>query len=367
MSFLPFGALESIRADLGLSYTQAGVVLASVSVGGLLGNLAAIAADHVDRRWLSSAGALVYAVSMAGFALGRSFPVLVIAAVLLAIGSDAMISGTEVALVDVVRTEHPDDDTASHLSTVLARQGLGAYVGDLLGPLTLSGVVAAGWSWRWAFAVGAAACAIFAVALARQPLPPPHANGEDDTEGPGAAAWRLLRDRRLLQLGLLSLGVAVLDEEFAAFLIAYLQVERGLAPAAATALVLAEVAGGLTVSAVLAARRSARGSLRVAGAAVGVGAVIVVAGPGWASVAIGGFLFGAGVAASWFSLQARVLSHSVGRAGTATAVVALVETPAMAAPVLAGALTDAAGLGLALAAHAAVAVAFALGCALADR
>ncbi len=343
-------------------------MLAATSVGGLLGNFAAIAADHVDRRWLSSAGALVYAVSMAGFAVGRSFPVLVVAAVLLAVGSDAMVSGAEVALVDVVRAEHADaDDTAGHLTTVLARQGLGAYAGDLLGPLTLAGVVAAGWSWRWAFAIGAAACAAYAVALARQPLPPPRPDDTEDAEGPGAAAWRLLRDRRLLLLGVLSLGVAILDEEFAAFLIAYLQVERGLTPAAATALVLAQVAGGLTVSAVLSARRAGSGSLASAGAAVAAGAVIIVAGPGWVSVAIGGFVFGAGVAASWFSLQARVLSHAVGRAGTATAVVSLIETPALAAPVVAGALADAAGLGVALAANAAVAVAFALGTFLAGR
>ena len=341
-------------------------MLASISVGGLVGNVAAVAADHVDRRWLSSAGALVYAASMTGFAIGRSFPVLVIAAVLLAIGSDAMIVGTEVALVDVVRAAHPDaDDPSGPLRAALARQGVAAYAGDLLGPLTLAGVAAAGWSWRWAFAVGAAACAAYAAALARHSFPPPHAVDPDDTEGPGAAVWRLLRDRRLLLLGLLTLGVAILDEEFAAFLIAFLQVERGLTPAAASA--LAEVVGGLLASAVLAARRGAPVSLAAAGSAVGAGAVVVVAAPGWVGVAAGGFIFGAGVATSWLSLQARVLSYAVGRAGTATAVVSLIETPSLAAPVLAGALADRAGLGIALAAHAGVAVAFAVGCALASR
>lgn len=343
-------------------------MLAAISVGGLVGNVAAVAADHVDRRWLSSAGALVYAVSMAGFAIGRSFPVLVVAAVLLAVGSDAMISATEVALVEVVRAAHPDaGDTSGPLRTALARQGVAAYAGDLLGPLTLAGVAAAGWSWRWAFAVGAAACAAYAAALARHSFPPPHAGDPDDTDGAGAAAWRLLRDRRLLMLGLLTLGVAVLDEEFAAFLVAYLQVERGLSPAAASALVLAQVAGGLLASTALAVRRGAPVSLTAAGTAVGVGAVVVVATPGWVGVAAGGFIFGGGVATSWLSLQARVLSHAVGRAGTATAVVSLIETPSLAAPVLAGALADRAGLGIALAAHAGVAVAFAVGCALASR
>jgi DHA1 family multidrug resistance protein-like MFS transporter len=363
VSFLPAGALESIRADLGLTYTEAGAVLAAIYVGGLLGTFISVAADHVDRRWLSAGGALVYALSMAGFAVGASFPVLVAAAVLLALGSDAMVSGTEVALVDVVRAQTDEDGTSGRLATVLARQGFGAYVGDLLGPLTLVAVVAAGWSWRLAFVVGAVVSAVYAAVLASQPFPATQANGDDD-EAPGAAVWRLLRDRRLLALGLLTLGLALADEELTAFLVAYLQVDLDFSAGAANAMVLAEVVGGLVATAGLAVRRTTTDGVAIPGAAMAGGIVLMVVVPRWPVIALGAFVFGAGLAISWTRLQARVLSHSVGRAGTATAVVSLVEIPAVAGPIVAGALADAAGLRATLAAYAVVAVVFALGSAL---
>ena len=78
-AFLPAGAMESIRADLGLSYAQAGVLLALLPAGGVLGIFLMAAADFVSRRLLGAAGALVYALCLLTFATGRSFMVLAIA------------------------------------------------------------------------------------------------------------------------------------------------------------------------------------------------------------------------------------------------------------------------------------------------
>ena len=54
--FLPFGSLESFRADLGLTYAQAGAVLAAIAPGALVGGVFAAAADRYSRRVISAGG-----------------------------------------------------------------------------------------------------------------------------------------------------------------------------------------------------------------------------------------------------------------------------------------------------------------------
>ena len=58
-TFLPVGAMESIRADPGLSYAQAGVLLALFPAGGVVGFLLVAAADFASRRLLGAAPAAI--------------------------------------------------------------------------------------------------------------------------------------------------------------------------------------------------------------------------------------------------------------------------------------------------------------------
>jgi predicted MFS family arabinose efflux permease len=78
-TFLPAGAMESIRADLGLSYAQAGVLLALLPAGGVLGVVLMAAANFVSRRVLGAGGAFVFALCPLVFASGRSFAALAVA------------------------------------------------------------------------------------------------------------------------------------------------------------------------------------------------------------------------------------------------------------------------------------------------
>ncbi|MDQ3897706.1 MAG: hypothetical protein M3326_10790, partial [Actinomycetota bacterium] len=71
--FLPAAALESFKTDLGLTYAQAGTVLALIPPGAVAGTVFAIAADRVSRRAIASAGAFAFAAGMAAFASGASF------------------------------------------------------------------------------------------------------------------------------------------------------------------------------------------------------------------------------------------------------------------------------------------------------
>src|SRR5207249_5433584 len=129
-AFLPVGAADAIRADLGLRYREAGLMLTLILVGALLGQACTVAADHVDRRRLTTVGALGYAAALAAFAAARSFTTAAGAALVLGVSSAAVVHGGEVALVDAVGT--------AGLVRTIARVNLFGSIGTLLGPLTLA-------------------------------------------------------------------------------------------------------------------------------------------------------------------------------------------------------------------------------------
>jgi len=71
--FLPSGTLEQFRADLGLTYAEAGTVLALAAPGAIVGSVFSAAADHRSRRLIAAGGALGFGVALAAFAAGGSF------------------------------------------------------------------------------------------------------------------------------------------------------------------------------------------------------------------------------------------------------------------------------------------------------
>jgi predicted MFS family arabinose efflux permease len=182
--FLPSAALESFRADLGLTYAQAGTVLALVAPGALFGTVFAVAADRGSRRAIASGGTFAFAACMAAFASGASFAVLAVAAFAMGAASTAMVDAAEVALVDLA-----GDD----LRPALARANLLATIGDVLGPALVAAVALVGLSWRAAFWVAAVALAAYGVVLAAADLPGPTRGADEDGERPSSL--------RVLQIG----------------------------------------------------------------------------------------------------------------------------------------------------------------------
>ena len=359
-AFLPAGAFESFRDDLGLSYTAASAVLLALGLGSLPGTLLTSAADRYSRRVVASFGAACYAASLALFALAPGVPALVAAAVLLGIGSSGMVDGLEVALTDAV--------PADRLRVWLARQNLFAVGGDLAGPALLAAMAFTGAGWRWAFAVAAALVAAYGVLLACAPLPPPRADdgggggdaretdaretdareGAADDEGDaddGGTILDVLRDGRVWMIGLLALATVPFDEPFFAFLIAHLQQSQGVPAGAATLVAMAGVGGGLLVHGV-AARRPLRfndHTVYTAGA-VGLfgGALVVALVPFLPAVAAAAFVVGAGLDLCWLAVQHRTLTLRAGQAGRTTAVVSAIEQVGFALPLALGAVADAA-------------------------
>ncbi|MGH9264199.1 MAG: MFS transporter [Acidimicrobiales bacterium] len=339
--FPMFGTLESFRADLGLTYTQAGTVLAAIGPGAVVGGVFAAAADRCSRRVISAGGAVAFAVSLAVFAAGGSFAVLAAASFLMGMASTAMVDAGEVALVDMA-----GDD----LRRYLARANLLATVGGLLGPALVAAVAVAGLSWRVTFAAAAVLMGLYALLLAAAPLPPPVRNGDGEDEGrPGLGA--VVRDPAVWVLGLVGLLMVPFDEPLVGFTIALLEEERGASAGAATVIAFVGVAGGLLAFTVLARRLEAVADHRLllwsatamAGAALAIAVVPVLA-----VVALAGLVAGVGLSLAWLAVQHRILTVRPGQVGTTKAVLTAMESVGMWMPVAIGAIADQAGLTVAV-------------------
>lgn len=333
-TFLPAGAMAPIRADLGVSYAQAGVLLALLPAGGLLGVVLMAAADFVSRRLLGAAGAFVFALCLLAFAAGRSFLALAVASFVWGAASDAFVHATQLALAEL----------AGHdLDATLARTNLLGSFGELLGPLTLAVAAGAGLGWRPVFATGGALMLGYAAWLGAQPLPPPRPDG--------STPWSVVRavagDVRVLRLAGIWALSAVLEAPFIGFLIANLEQTRHVAAATATALVVSVVVGGMVTYATLAVVRrpfSARSRFVVGSIALLITTVVMVSAPWTPVVALAGIGFGAATAVLWVALQTSTFRLRPGQVGTTQAVISGLSTARIAIPPLIGLAADRVGL-----------------------
>ncbi len=336
-SFLPSGTLESFRADLSLSYAQAGTVLAVVVPGALVGTGFAVAADRASRRLIAGGGAFAYAASLAAFAAGGSFEVLLAASFVMGAASTAMVDAAEVALVDLAGED---------LRRYLARSNLLATVGDLAGPALIAGVSASGLSWRVAFGVSSALLALYGVALFAVPLPAPLPQSRE-----GATSRSLLTsvvaDPAVWVVGLIGLLMAPFDEPLFGFTIALLQQDRGASSAVATTVAVIGLSGGLLSYTVLARRFQEVGDRRLllgSVSAMAAGAVVMGVVPVIAVVALAALATSIGLNLGWLALHHRSLTLRPGQVGTTKAVLGAIEFGGFWIPVAIGALADHAGL-----------------------
>ncbi|MGH9216525.1 MAG: MFS transporter [Acidimicrobiales bacterium] len=356
VAFLPFGALEPLRRDVDLSYSQGAALLALYPGIGLVGGVFGVLADRHSRRLIAAGGALGYAAGLLLFAAGTTFSMLVVAIALMGFAGDAMVRATDVALVDVAgdRTE-----------LAVARATLLGTVGDLAGPALLAACLTTGLGWRAAFVAAGLGMVGYALLLASQPLPEPSRPLRAATEDglrPRGEVVAVLRDRRVFRLGLLSALVDVFDEPFLAFAIVYLVATREHAYSEGVATLTAGVglAGGVAAAAW--ASRAERSEITPSAIAAlligGVGGIVLATHPVVAALGAAGV--GAAVNLAWISLEARVLTLRPGQAGTTSAVVSAVGQVAVLVPLAAGVLADAAGVTQALLLYMAMAVVFAI-------
>ncbi len=341
--FLTPGAFESFRRDLGLSYTQASIVLVIAAPGAIVGNVFPILGDHRSRRAIAAGGAFGYAAALMVFGLGHALVALAVASFAVGMSATAMIHGTELALVDVAG----EDVTA-----YFARGMVFGAAGGVAGPALLIITTATGFGWRAAFLACAPLVAAYGWWLTRLPLPAP--------SGPERQVLRALgpivRDRRVWYLGALALLLGPLQQPFTAYLIAYLERVRHAPTVVATAIPVAWVVGSVCAAAV-----SSRRGTRPARRAMLLNAVLLVTAAAGAAlvptVVCAAFVFLNGWALTRFmlALKTRVASLHPDRFGTTQAAVTTLEFSGFALPLLAGVLADAFGVAAGFGFYAAVA------------
>jgi predicted MFS family arabinose efflux permease len=347
-AFLPAGTFDAFRHDLGLTYAQAGAVLAAAAPGAIVGNAFTLAADYVSRRALAAGGAAGYACALAAFGFGHSFPMLLAASFVYGMAATAMVDSTELALVDVA-----GDD----LEPLLATSNLLGAVGDLAGPVTILVASALGFGWRGPFVAAAVLMLAYAVWLACLPLPPPAPH--EHRERPARALRSVARDRRVWFYAAVGVLMGPLDEPFLGFLIAFAREHRGFSETGAVSIALSSIAGSVAGFALLSGRAHTT-SLTRAATTMAVAAVVLVLAP-WPVVMVpAAFAFGVGMAALWNEVQVRVLRLRPGQTGAVTAVVSTVEFAAFGLPIAFGAVADAAGVAAGLGCYAVTAITLAL-------
>ena len=153
-------ALPLIRADLGLSYAQIGLLIAvPLLVGSLIELPLGLVAGHGKvRHRLVLAGGVVVMASLAAVAAAHSATALLVALVAFFPASGAFVSLTQAALMD---------QAPGRQQQRMAAWNLAGSAGAVCGPVLLAGVLAAGGGWRSAYLLiaGGAGAALVAAAV----------------------------------------------------------------------------------------------------------------------------------------------------------------------------------------------------------
>jgi MFS family permease len=356
--FLPAASFASFRSDLGLTYAQASLVLVLGAPGGIAGNLSAVLADHRSRRVIAAAGAFGYAGSLFAFGTGQTFAALACASFTTGFFAHTLINGTELAMIDVA---------GDRVSAYLARAMLFGTAGGVLAPAVFITTGSLGLGWRGAFLIVGGLLAAYGAWLACLPLPRP-ARAET---GPRVAHGlrRVGRDRRVWYFGLVALLMGMLEQPFAAFVVAYAHQALGASTTVTTILVATWIIG-----VVAATTRASRGRhdprdirLRTSALVVVVGVLTATVVPLTAAVAAGIVACAFGISTLTLSVKSRVVELHPGLVGSAFALVSTIEFAGFFVPIGFGRVADAHGVQAGLACFTAVALALLLVAAAGDR
>ena len=242
--------LPALRADLGLSYAQIGLLLGLPKViGTLIEPLLMLLGDTALRKRLVLGGGLAIVLSLVLVAGASSFPVVLFAFIVSYPASGAFVSLSQATLMDLNPGREPQG---------MARWSVAGSFGNLLGPLLVAGGFALALGWRWAYL----ALATFALILTLVVLPRPFPAHPVAQTAPGVTRsgmlreildnlWAAIRNLRLLRwLVLLELSGLLLDV-FTGYAALYLTDVAGFSPAQASlaigALMLASLASDLVL------------------------------------------------------------------------------------------------------------------------
>jgi MFS transporter, FSR family, fosmidomycin resistance protein len=365
-------ALPLIRAGLGLSYGQIGLLAAVPLIAGSMIELpmGILAGSGRRRHWTVLAGGLAFIASLLLAAAASTFAALLAAFVLFFPASGAFVALTEAEQLDAAPERR---------APFMARWTLAGALGAVAGPVLLAAVVAAGGTWRTAYVVTAIAAAAAWLGLAstgrasahgrrragragpgessagetRQPGETVEPDAEPDPEPAGfRAALKAARRPSVLRwLVLLQVADLLLDV-LTGFVALYFVAVAGASPARAALAVGVRLAADLTGSAVLIPvleRWSGRLVLRAsAGAALALYPAFLLVPGFWPKVCVLAAL--SAVTPAWYPvLQAELYASLPGRSGVAVSLNSAAALAGGLGPLAVGYLAGWLGLGWALA------------------
>jgi FSR family fosmidomycin resistance protein-like MFS transporter len=223
-------AWPMIRADLGLTYTQIGLLL---SLPGILGSLIepvlGILADAGKRRNLILTGGVVFVASCFLAAASASFLPLLLAYTVFFPASGAFVGLSQTVLMDLQPDRHEQNMT---------RWTFAGSFGYVIGPLLIGASAVLGLGWRTPFlAVASLAALVLGVSLRafqrnNATAPDKDVPGSTLIQGLRSAVTALRRVEVLRWLVLLEFSDLMLDV-FYSYLALYLVAVSGLSPASA--------------------------------------------------------------------------------------------------------------------------------------
>jgi FSR family fosmidomycin resistance protein-like MFS transporter len=352
-------ALPLMRHDLGLSYTQLGLL---VSVPVLIGSIAelpmGLLAGHGRRQRIAVlAGGSLFAAALAATALSSSFAGLLIAFTVFFPASGAFVGLTQSGLMAA---------GGDRQEQLMARWNLAGSAGAVAGPLLLIAVLAAGGGWRVAYLLLAAGALVAGAVLARSgraliAAPPDRAVQADGADGAdGAAGWAAgLRDvaaavrrgevvRLIILIEVADYLLDVLTGFLAVYLVDVVHATAGQAALGVTVRLVAGLAGDLLLVLVL-ERASGLAVLRACTAAAlplyPAFLLVPGLGPKLAVLAVLSVV----TAPLYPVLQARLYAALPGRSGVAVTLSSAAALAAAAGPLAVGLLAQRFGLAWAMA------------------
>ena len=136
-------AYPLIRTDLHLSYVQVGLLLTIPNtISSLIEPILGILGDLGQRRQLILGGGVAFAIALLLISLSHHFFGLLAAFVLFYPASGSFVSLSQATLMDIEPTRHEQN---------MARWTLAGSVGNVIGPLALTGAIGLNQSWRSVF------------------------------------------------------------------------------------------------------------------------------------------------------------------------------------------------------------------------
>jgi len=342
-----FGAREAswplIRHDLGLQYTQVGLLLSLPTiVSNVIEPVVGVLGNTGWRSRLILGGGLTFAASLLLFAVSLSLPLMLLASALCYPASGAFVSLSQATLMDLAPARREQN---------MARWNVAGAVGAVAGPVLLAGFVILHLGWRPLFAAFALLTLPAIVLAARQLDRHSRLDGEESLlTGLRDALHEVRRPNVLRWLALLECA-DLLEDVLLGYLALYFVDVAGATASQAALAVTVWTAAGLAGSLLLLPlleRLDGLLYLRVSALVALIVFPLLLLVPSLIpKLLLVGCL--ALINAGWYPvLQARLYAELPDRSGTAMAVSTIFGTGAAIPPVLVGLLAQHSGLHTAL-------------------